>query len=439
MYAKLAFNASAPGGYPQGNLPVADAERITVSYYDRYDFLGLPGFAGNSEYAASEYNAKGRITGSVSVVYGSADTIRTVYRYDRLGRLCETVSNNLVGGYDREKTTYTFTGQVQTKEKIHSSSALNTPLKELYTYDYDEWGKLLSTSHRLNGEKAVQLEANTYDALGRLSQKQLGDRAYATAYAYNIRGWQTASTGPLFSRQLYYQTGVDDPCYNGNIARMTWKAGAETAWRGYTFSYDGLDRMTAADYGEGTALASNPGRYTEKMTYDKMGNILSLQRYGKLASAGFGLIDQLSLSYTGNRLKKVSDAVAAGTAAPGSMQFADGADAATEYTYDGNGNLIADLNRGISNVEYNLLNLPQRIVFTGGNSTSYFYGADGNKLRITHKLGESVSTTEYISNMVYENGQLEKVLTDNGYITFTGSVPVYHYFLTDHPGNNRVT
>ena len=46
--------------------------------------------------------------------------------------------------------------------------------------------------------------------------------------------------------------------------------------------------------------------------------------------------------------------------------------------------------------------------------------------------------TDYCGNMIYENGQLSKILTDVGYITLANSTPTYHYYLQDHFGNNRV-
>ena len=46
--------------------------------------------------------------------------------------------------------------------------------------------------------------------------------------------------------------------------------------------------------------------------------------------------------------------------------------------------------------------------------------------------------TDYCGNMIYENGQLSKILTDMGYITLANSTPTYHYYLKDHLGNSRV-
>lgn len=41
--------------------------------------------------------------------------------------------------------------------------------------------------------------------------------------------------------------------------------------------------------------------------------------------------------------------------------YTDEGDFSTAYTYDANGNMTRDLNKGISNISYNLLNLPGEI------------------------------------------------------------------------------
>jgi RHS repeat-associated protein len=46
--------------------------------------------------------------------------------------------------------------------------------------------------------------------------------------------------------------------------------------------------------------------------------------------------------------------------------------------------------------------------------------------------------TDYCGNVIYENGAVSRILTEEGYITFNGTTPVYHYYLKDHQGNNRV-
>ena len=87
-----------------------------------------------------------------------------------------------------------------------------------------------------------------------------------------------------------------------------------------------------------------------------MGNVLTVVRNGKISSARYGCVDNLTLQNDGNQLRKVTDTGSDGTFA-GAFDFDDGADEDVEYEYDRNGNMVKDLNKGISLIEYNCLNL----------------------------------------------------------------------------------
>ena len=194
--------------------------------------------------------------------------------------------------------------------------------------------------------------------------------------------------------------------------------------------------MLNATYGETAGISTNANRFSENVTgYDKNGNIKGLQRYGQLSSTAYGMIDNLTLTLNGNQLNRVDDAVAASTY-NGDFEFKNGANAADEYSYDANGNLTKDLNKGISGITYNFLNLPNAVTFSDGSTITYTYGADGTKLRTVHKIGSTTTTTDYCGNVIYENGVQKLLLTEEGYITLSDSK--YHYYLKDHQGNNRV-
>ena len=224
--------------------------------------------------------------------------------------------------------------------------------------------------------------------------------------------------------------------YNGSISSMTWKAGNESTVRGYKFTYDGLDRLLNAIYGETAGISTNANRFSENVTnYDKNGNIKGLQRYGQTGASAYGLIDNLTFTLNGNRLNRVDDAVTASTYG-GGFEFKDGVKQANEYAYDANGNLTKDLNKNITGISYNCLNLPNTVTFSDGSTITYIYGADGTKLRTVHKIGSTTTTTDYCGNVIYENGVQKLLLTEEGYITLSDSK--YHYYLKDHQGNNRV-
>jgi len=88
------------------------------------------------------------------------------------------------------------------------------------------------------------------------------------------------------------------------------------------------------------------------------------------------MIDNLLYQYEDNRLVSVHDAIANTDNGYGNFDFTDGTFQATEYVYDANGNMIQDLNKGITNITYNHLNLPEQITING-NTVEFIYDANG--------------------------------------------------------------
>ena len=405
------------------------------NYYDNYAFRAQAGFNNSNFPDDASGNGKGALTASVATVLGSSNKIYTAYYYDIKGRVAKTVQSNLLGGYDVTATIYTFTDKPATVTHTHTASGKPTRT-EMYTYSYNHADRLLKVEHTLGGTK-ITLADYAYDNLGRLQSKSLhGSATNKLTYAYNVRGWLTGISGSKFTQNLYYNTGTGTAKYNGSISSMTWKAGNESTIRGYKFTYDGLSRLMNATYGETAGINTNTNRFSENVTaYDKNGNIKTLQRYGQTAASGYGLIDNLTFTLGGNLLNRVDDAAAA-SAYGGGFEFKDGVKQANEYTYDSNGNLTKDLNKGISNISYNCLNLPSAVTFSDGSTIVYTYAGDGAKLKTVHKIGGTTTTTDYCGNVVYENGVQKLLLTEEGYVTLSDGK--YHYYLKDHQGNNRV-
>ena len=345
------------------------------------------------------------------------------------------MQNNLLSGYDITSTVYTFSDKPSGVSHTHTASGKSTRT-EVYTYTYDHADRISKVRHSLGGTSITLYDA-TYDNFGRLLTKQYhGTSTNKLTYAYNLRSWLTGISGTCFTQNLYYNTGVGTAKYNGSISSMTWKSGNESTVRGYKFTYDGLDRVLNATYGETASISTNANRFSENVTgYDKNGNIKSLQRYGQTGASAYGLIDNLTFTLNGNQLSRVDDAVMA-SAYGGGFEFKDGVKQVGEYTYDANGNLTKDLNKGITDIQYNCLNLPSAVTFSDGSTITYVYAADGTKLRTVHKIGGATTTTDYCVNVVYENGAQKLLITEEGYITLSDNK--YYYYLKDHQGNNRV-
>ena len=281
---------------------------------------------------------------------------------------------------------------------------------------------------------------------------------------YNLRGWLTSIESTPFREYLYYEQPHNGSTaqYGGNISSMDWKTG-DNILRGYTFQYDGMSRLTGAAYSENGSASTH---YGTSYQYDLMGNITGLTRNGLQDDNSYGQIDNLSCQYDGNRLTRITDAAVSLTY-QGAFDFSDQSNATTEFLYDENGNMTQDLNKGIESIQYNLLNLPQKINFERGKSTmdiQHLYDARGRKLQAIESLYRMnihphflpdvggrdlvpsvsfrpflsyLSKIDYCGNFIHDNNHI-KVLFDGGYVTMSDNTPVYHYYLQDHLGNNRV-
>ncbi|MCM1869036.1 DUF6443 domain-containing protein, partial [Bacteroides ovatus] len=439
-------------GYAITGITLVNPVVLSVNYYNNYSFLGKNGIpvetdssvsydtAAESEGFGQRYtaSAQGLLTGMLTARLDDSAIPSydySVLYYDSYGHLIQTKSNNhLPGGIEKEYVAYNFVGQPIRRKHVHSASGKSTQT-EVYSYTYDHAGRLLTTTHQLNDGSPVVLVSNEYDELGRLkSNNRNGLSNLKTDYTYNVRSWVKSITCPLFNVSLYYNdrrpNGTNVSCYNGNISGIDWKAAGDKA-RGYNFSYDNLSRLTGASYLEGNVPSD---KFSTSYSYDKHGNMQSLSRHGNIGTSAYGIVDDLTLSYNGNQLVSVEDK-GTNPSLSMSMDFKGGSHESVEYAYDGNGNMVKDLNKGIGMIEYNSLNLPRRVTFTGLNNpvNEYVYSAGGKKLTVIHR-SSTEKRTDYVGNMIYENGSLKRILVDGGYIE-NGT---YHFYLQDHLGNNRV-
>ena len=296
---------------------------------------------------------------------------------------------------------------------------------------------------------------------GNGSQKQTslqrGDDTPAATYTHNIRGWlKNLNDVGFWERILYTYNEIIDggDSYTGNIGNLMWRNQNDTIDHNYCFYYDGEGRLDGAYYSAGEDWTEDMDRYNLKInSYDLNGNILSLQRNGRKSDGSYGLIDDLTMSYVGNRLIRVVDA-ADPVVTNGSMDFKDGSDTGVDYTYNASGALTSDLNKGISGIDYDINGNMSKVTFSNGNTTEYVYSQSGAKQRVIHgtvtalpfaepgiSTAEAASvsrdTTEYIGDFVFRNGVLDRLLFRGGYMDIAGGVPRYHYFATDHLGSVR--
>ena len=187
------------------------------------------------------------------------------------------------------------------------------------------------------------------------------------------------------------------------------------------------------------------------MSYDKNGNILTLQRNGEFDDAAYEWqIDDLVYTYdtnTKNQLMKVVD----NTNNPNG--FKDGTNTDNDYSYDAYGNITIDKNKGIENggldaITYNHFNLPTKILFGTTGTIEYLYDAVGQKLRKRVIEGATITVTDYLDGYQYNNVANGNLTLDffqhvEGKVvnTIVNNSNSYSYVFnyTDHLGNIRVS
>lgn len=427
---------------------------LIVRYYDDYNFLNMKEDYESLKYGVEDLPAlakedfvnansllqstKGMLTGIYVSTPGVGKGIMKAMYYDDKRNVIQTRSTSHFDGYYKDWFSYSYSGLMLKHLHTHSESNWNY-VTELYEYTYDHATRLKQVDHTLNNFPKVTIAAYTYDELGRLSQKALHNGQFVQSYTYNIRNWLTSASSPFFEQKLYYMENTEGntPRYNGNISSVKWKVKGDVD-RGYNYHYDKFNRLVAANYREDGLFSPH---YDAQYSYDSMGNLTKILRKGlinKKSDMTFGEIDNLYLTYHGNQLKQVTDSAGVDELQDSAIfGFKDGVNVDEEYAYDKNGNLIKDLNKGIIRITYNSLNLPDTVLYDNKHAIYYHYGSDGNKYRVIHK--DSVErATDYCGNAIYENNVLKKVLMKEGFITFENKTPVYHYYLSDHLGNNRV-
>jgi RHS repeat-associated protein len=380
--------------------------------------------------------------------------VMEAWYYDDHGRVVYHVKGYPSGRRVRDRSGYDFVGDLTALGRTMYDGAGLEEHTEAYAYQYDNWGRLQSTTHTLDGGTPTTLASNTYDSVGRLSGTTRGaigatpgPASLSSTYAYNVRDWLTENNSPLFSEALTYETpraGSSFPGqWGGNLSGIQWGSGDSRPYR-YDYTYDLLGRLREAAYGGG----GNPNlKHGRKYDYDLNGN-MTLRRSEELENLHWGAwLDWTWNTDDGNRPEYWhQQRLILNHSFPGESGLTQVQDEA--YTYDpvgnrtGTRNMVGDT---LNVMRYNLLNLPAEYVSAQGDTVRYVYSADGEKLYVEEKpAGGAVQGTEYAANYRIDNGAVTMIHTDAGYytpVTAQGGSGVSYshiWYLKDHLGNNRV-
>ncbi|WP_160715435.1 DUF6443 domain-containing protein [Chitinophaga solisilvae] len=464
---------------PLPDIKPADLTPLLFNFYDNYTFTGAkpavttdfdkpkPGSNPNPVQVAATNMTRGYVTGQKVRVLGTDQWLTSTRYYDENGNVIQVINENISGGTDAVTSMYDFSGKVLSTYSRHTNirSSTNPQTTLLTMFSFDEEQRLSAIKKQLNNDAANEkiIAAFTYLPLGMMKSKRLGvtgsSQLEELTYRYNARGWLTSINREYFEERsntghfaeiISFDRGFKDPAFNGNISGVQWKGWNDKQAKAYGYSYDNSSRLTNANFSQqntgSTSWTSDKADYSTRwVNYDANGNITKMAQRGM---DGTTIADMDRLQYTyganSNKLMAVSDTSTLKTILG---DFKNGVNTGNDYSYDGNGNMTADLNKNITAITYNHLNLPELLTVAGKGSIRYIYDAGGNKLRkiVTDNTmtPARTTTTDYIGSYVYERDSLRYIAHEEGRIrpVYQTGKPIeyaYDYFVKDHLGNTRM-
>ncbi len=313
-----------------------------VTYYS-YDPHGnvewvaqkIPGFTTN--YIGYNYDLISNKVTQVKYNEGFADRFFHRYEYDEDNRLTSVKTSRDSVVWERDAS-YNYYVHGPLKNMIIGHDNLQ---KVDYTYTIHGWLKGINTP-----------DARESDTEGGGIGKKFGKDLFGMALGY-YAGDFTRTNSPfnsLNSPVLPSQTQYKQ-LYNGNIAHWVSHGSIDNPQDPFNkqttaevYTYDYLNRIRSSEYKVGSGFNTASTKYATAYTYDRVGNITSLNRNGGKAGNDEPM-DRLTYNYINqkNQLAQVKDAV------PNARYEDDIDDQNTNnYKYDALGNLIRDVQEGLT-------------------------------------------------------------------------------------------
>ncbi|MES1160404.1 MAG: hypothetical protein ABUM51_06595, partial [Bacteroidota bacterium] len=287
---------------------------LTISFYDDYSGGNLFGAsyytrdnskdgsfaaASNTTYPypqpVTESSAtRGQPTISIARIIGSSNNVYRVSFYDSRGRVVQVKTFTGTEATDAASSQYSFDGKPLETADYHQKIGTNAQNHTVITkLAYDAGGRLLTVYKNVDNAGTDQLiSTNTYNELGQLQNKALGNNLDNLTYDYHIRGWLKSinksyvdgtATNNYFGMDLGYEKATaGNPAtqvgqYNGNISSQVWRSSGDGIARKYDYKYDNANRITRAEYTQNSSGS----------TWDA--NTLDFSVYGFDPDNGYGI------------------------------------------------------------------------------------------------------------------------------------------------------
>lgn len=342
--------------------------------------------------------------------------------YDAKRRVRQVARVNIHGGMDRTSSIYGFAGNLLTQRQRMQPGPSESSHTMDHAYAYDLRLRPLADIAHLD-QGAMSMRSFSHDDQQRIASVNLGNGTETTSYSYTLQGWLQSMSSTSWEETLRYasplKTGTDPlPGKVGLITEWTQQqkgtsSNGSTEAETYAYSYDKAGRLTGSLRYAGTLLSGVNTLTERNITYDRSGNLLTLDRYGD--SSGTTPTESLSYTYTGPKRNT--------------------------WTYDAHGNVTSDPQSGLG-IAWNAIGLPRTITTSTGTSTASTqrsYLADGSLAQVS----DGTTTRLYLGDMVFEKAAdgtvtLESAGWEGGRLLPGTGTDKILYVVKDHLGSVRV-
>ena len=358
--------------------------------------------------------------------------------YDDCGRLDFITKNNHLQSAIMDSVIYTYDAAdniVKERTRIVDQNNLST-IAENLTY-FDDDGRVSAEWIELDGN-LQQLCEPTYDEKDLVQTKYIGgdnvshlqkvDYSYLDNQMLHKVNGGVAMGDDLFGYTLNYHqipilsntsAGTITPRMNGDISSIEWQQNGK-AGQLYIYNYDYLNRLTHS--------YTNSDLYNTSYTYGARGNFESIQRYADINGLST-LIDNMIPSYKSDNKNQMELMVDHAMDDKGYKSVDD----TQKYTYDGNGNMTRDPQKGIT-MTYNHLDLTEEIIWDDGRKLEMSYDAHGSLIsrKTIDKNGTEIQAYDFLGALEYLNSYRYVIHHSEGRIVNVGLEPYLNYLYLDH-------
>ena len=182
---------------------INNTDILSVNYYDSY--INLPTGLSNSVISSYGYqstnNVKGLPTVSKIKILGTSDWITSVIYYDEETRPVYIYKRNeYLKITDIIEQKYDFIGRAIEVKNTHKKDG-NSDLITINRYTYDNQGRLVEESQKINNNISERIVRNNYNDLGKLTSKLTGNGAQ--------KGYKDQTSGITLSNDLITKTSTN--------------------------------------------------------------------------------------------------------------------------------------------------------------------------------------------------------------------------------------